>query len=112
MTKRHLHEPDQTFGALFRTAIQWQGTALNGFRVKLSFLRRGRQRWLILFSLDRFPLLRRARFGVRFYFVPLFLDDAAQFAFHRFERVVDHFGERIVRAVVRLFLVGDEFVAA
>ena len=34
----------------------------------------------------------------------------AQLAFHRFESVVDHFGERGVGAIVHLSFVGDEFV--
>lgn len=35
----------------------------------------------------------------------------AQLPFHRFESVVDNFGQRGVRAVVHLLFVGDEFVA-
>jgi len=35
----------------------------------------------------------------------------AQLAFHRFESVVDNFGQRGVRATVHLLFVGDEFVA-
>jgi hypothetical protein len=42
---------------------------------------------------------------------PLFLDEMPQLAFHRFESVVDNFGQRGVRAVVHLLFVGDEFVA-
>ena len=34
----------------------------------------------------------------------------AQLTFHRLESVVDHFGQRGVRAVVHLLFVGDEFV--
>ncbi len=45
-------------------------------------------------------------------FPPLFLDQMTQLAFHRFKGVMDDFGERFVRAVVSLFLVGDELVAA
>ena len=35
----------------------------------------------------------------------------AQLAFHRFESVVDNFGQRGVRAVIHLLFVGDELVA-
>lgn len=34
----------------------------------------------------------------------------AQLAFHRFESVVDNFGQRGVRSIVHLLFVGDEFV--
>ena len=57
-------------------------------------------------------LLRRTRSGVRFYFAPLDVDEVAQLTLHRFEGVVDHFVEGIVRAVVLLLLVGDELVTA
>src|ERR1700676_4459606 len=57
-------------------------------------------------------LLRRARFGMRFYFAPLHVDEMTQLALHRFKRVVDDFGNRFVRAVVLLFFVRDELVAA
>ena len=57
-------------------------------------------------------LLRRARFGVRFHFAPLHVDEVTQLALHRFKRVVDDFGNRFVRAVVLLFFVRDELVAA
>ena len=53
---------------------------------------------------------RRSAFRVRFHFVPLFLDDASQLALHGLERVVDHFGERRVGAVVHSLFVGDQFV--
>jgi hypothetical protein len=43
---------------------------------------------------------------------PLFLDEMAQLALHGFEGVVDHFVERIVRAVVFPLFVGDELVTA
>jgi hypothetical protein len=56
-------------------------------------------------------LLRRARVGVSLYIAALLIHDAAQFAFHRFERVVNHLVERLVRAVVHLPLVGDHFMA-
>ena len=46
-----------------------------------------------------------------FYFASLLVHDTTQFAFHRFERVMNHFVERLVRAVVRLPFVGDQFVA-
>ena len=49
---------------------------------------------------------------MRFYFAPLFFNNAAQLPFHRFESVVDHFVERLVRAVVHLLFVGHEFVTA
>jgi len=48
---------------------------------------------------------------VSFYFVPLFFHDAAQLAFHGFERVVNHLVKRLVRAVVRLPFISDQFVA-
>ena len=41
---------------------------------------------------------------------PLFLDEVAQLPLHRLERVVDHFVERLVRTVVFLLFVRDEFV--
>ena len=41
----------------------------------------------------------------------LFVHDAAQLALHRFERVVNHFVERLVRAVVHLPFICDELVA-
>ena len=40
--------------------------------------------------------LRRTRIGVRFNVAPLLVHDPAQFALHRFERVVDHLVERLV----------------
>ena len=46
-----------------------------------------------------------------FYFVTLFLNDAPQFALHRFECVVDYFGERRMGAVVDPLLVGNQFVS-
>ena len=56
-------------------------------------------------------LFRRTGIGVCFYVAPLFVHDAAQLALHRFERVVDHFIERLVRAVVRLPFICDQLVA-
>ena len=47
---------------------------------------------------------------MRFHFTPLLVHDAAQLALHRFESVVDHFVERLVRAVVHLPLVSDQLV--
>ena len=47
-----------------------------------------------------------------FYFAPLLFNHAAQLPFHRFESVVDHFVKRLVRAVVHLLFLGDEFVTA
>src|ERR1700731_824483 len=44
-------------------------------------------------------------------FAALFLDEMAQLALHRFERVVNHFVERFVRAVVHLLFFGHELVA-
>jgi hypothetical protein len=38
------------------------------------------------------------------------LHKMAQLAFHRFESVVDNFGQRGVRAVIHLLFVGDKFV--
>ena len=46
------------------------------------------------------------------YVAPLFVDDAAQLAFHCFESVVDHFVKRLVRSVVDLPFIGDQFVAS
>ena len=43
-------------------------------------------------------------------FAALFLDEMAQLALHRFERVVNDFVERFVRAVVHLLLVTDQLV--
>jgi hypothetical protein len=57
-------------------------------------------------------LFRRTRVGVGLYFAPLLFDHAAQLALHCFERVVDHFVERLVRAVAHLFFVGYELVTA
>ena len=47
-----------------------------------------------------------------FYFAPLFFDNATQLPLHRFESVMDDFFKRLVRAVVHLSLVRDEFVTA
>ena len=41
----------------------------------------------------------------------LLVHHAAQFAFHRFESVVDHFVQRLVRAVVHLSFISDQLVA-
>ena len=49
---------------------------------------------------------------MRLYVVALFVDDATQLAFHRLEGVVNGFGERFVPAIVRLFLIGHQLVAA
>jgi hypothetical protein len=57
-------------------------------------------------------LFWRTRIGVRLYVTSLFVHNAAQFALHCFESVVDHFVERLMRAVVHLFFVGYELVAA
>ena len=42
----------------------------------------------------------------------LFVNDAAQLALHRFERVVNHLVERLVRAIVHLLLISNELVTA
>ena len=42
----------------------------------------------------------------------LLVNDATQLPLHRFERIVNHLGKRLVRAVIHLLLVGDELVAA
>ena len=42
----------------------------------------------------------------------LLLDQVAQLALHRLEGVVDDFGQRLVRAVVRWFFVSHQFVSA
>jgi len=49
---------------------------------------------------------------VRLHFAPLNVDEVAQLPLHRFEGVVDHFVEGVVRAVVLLLFVGDELVTA
>ena len=49
---------------------------------------------------------------MRFYVASLLVHDALQLALHRFERVVDHFVERLVGAVVRLPFIGDQLVAS
>ena len=61
---------------------------------------------------DAAQLFRRTRVGVGFYFAPLFFNYPAQLALHRFESVVDHFVERLVRAVVHLPFISDQLVAA
>jgi len=55
---------------------------------------------------------RRSGVGVRFHITPLLVHDAAQLALHRFERVMDHFVERLVRAVVHLPFISDQLVAS
>jgi hypothetical protein len=55
-------------------------------------------------------LLRRPCVSVGFDVAALFVHDAAQLALHCFERVVDDFFQRFVRAVVHLPFVGDELV--
>jgi hypothetical protein len=58
------------------------------------------------------PLLfRRSRIGVSFYFPSLLVHNAAQLALHRFERVVNHLVDRLVRAIVHLLFISDELVA-
>lgn len=47
-----------------------------------------------------------------FYFAPLLFDDVPQLAFHRLECVMDHFGQRLMCAVVLLLFVRDELVPA
>lgn len=49
---------------------------------------------------------------MRFHITPLLVHHAPQLALHRFESVVDHFVERLVRAVVHLPLVSDQLVAS
>jgi len=55
-------------------------------------------------------LLRRAGVGVCFDVAPLLVYDAAQLALHRFERVVNGFGQRRMRAVIHLLFSGNQFV--
>ena len=55
-------------------------------------------------------LLRRAGVGVCFDVAPLLVYDAAQLALHCFERVVNGFGQRRMRAVIHLFFSGNQFV--
>ncbi len=59
----------------------------------------------------RHNLFRRTRIGVRFDVAPLLVHDPAQFALHCFERVVDHFVERLVRAIVHLPFVSNQLMA-
>ena len=42
---------------------------------------------------------------------PLLVHDPAQFALHRFERIVDHLVEGLVRAIVHLPFVSNQLVA-
>ena len=56
-------------------------------------------------------LFRRTRIGVRLNVTSLFVHHAAQFALHRFESVVDHLVERLVRAIVHLPFISNEFVS-
>ncbi len=56
-------------------------------------------------------LFRRTGIGVRLDVASLFIHDAAQLALHRFERIVDHFVERLMRAVVRLPFISNDLVA-
>ena len=57
------------------------------------------------------PLFRRSRIGVCFYFASLLVHDTAQLALHRFERVVNHLVDRLVRAVVHLLFISDKLMA-
>jgi hypothetical protein len=57
-------------------------------------------------------LFWRARIGVRLYVAPLFVHNTTQFPFHRLERVVDHFVEWFVGAVVHLSFIGHQLVTA
>ena len=56
-------------------------------------------------------LFRRPGIRVRFYVASLLVHDAAQLALHRLERVVDHFVQRLVRAVIHLPFISDQLVA-
>jgi len=56
-------------------------------------------------------LFRRPGVSVRFYVASLLVHDAAQLALHRLERVVDHFVQRLVRAVIHLPFISDQLVA-
>ena len=47
---------------------------------------------------------------MRLYFTPLDLDEMPQLPLHRFESVVHYFAQRIVRAVIHLFFIGDELM--
>ena len=49
---------------------------------------------------------------MRFHVTSLLVHDAAQLALHRFERVVDHFVERLVRAVVHLPFISHQLVSS
>jgi hypothetical protein len=68
-----------------------------------------RRRHICCYS-SKIQLFRRPRVGVRLYVAPLLVHHAAQFALHRFECVVDHLVERLVRAIVHLPFVSNEFV--
>jgi hypothetical protein len=59
------------------------------------------------------PHCQRCRFeiaNVPASLAALFLHQMTQLAFHRFESVVDNFGQRRVRTVVHLLFFGDQFV--
>lgn len=56
-------------------------------------------------------LFGRTRIGVRFHVAPLLIHHPAQFPFHYLERIVYHLRQRLVRAVIDLFLFRDQFVA-
>jgi hypothetical protein len=55
-------------------------------------------------------LFGRTRVGVCFDFAPLLFHNTAQFALHRFERVVDYFFEQFVSAVIHLLFIGNQLV--
>ena len=48
---------------------------------------------------------------MRFHFAVLFLHEMTQQTLHRLERIVNHFVERLVRAVIHLLFIRDELVA-
>src|SRR5262249_30914086 len=62
-------------------------------------------------SAEIVALLRRAGIRVRFDVAPLLVYDAAQLALHCFDRVVNGFGQRRMRAVIHLLFSGNQFVA-
>jgi hypothetical protein len=66
---------------------------------------------LALQGVSRPDLFWRTRIGVGFDVASLLVHDATQFALHRFERVVNHLVERLVRAVVHLPFIRDQLVA-
>jgi hypothetical protein len=78
---------------------------------RLSSRRSARARLLQRFRASiSLRLLGRTHVGVGLDFAPLLFHDAAQFALHRFERVVNYLFQRFMGAVIHLLLIGHQFV--